>query len=161
MGYESFVFRKTESGSREVATPAAHLSPKHRRCLILIDGVKTVADLVPFFRPNELAGLLSDLQTREFIVADAGSVLGPDDGLPELPPIDAATFREVQRRASREVSDRMGPAGDPLAMKIDACGSAGELRGVLREAEKVLMSYFGHEYAMTFVKKIGRDLGGA
>ena len=161
MGYESFVFRKTESGSREVATPAARLSPKHRRCLILVDGAKTVADLIPMFRPNELAQLLSDLQTQGFIEAEAASVIGPDDGLPELPPIDATTFREVQRRASHEVSDRMGPAGDPLSMKIDACESAGELRVVLREAEKVLMSYFGHEYAMTFVKKIGRDLGGS
>jgi hypothetical protein len=160
MGYEGFVFRKTESGARELATPAAHLSPKHRRCLILIDGAKTVADLAPMFRPNELAKLLSDLQAQGYIEADTASVIGPDDGLPELPQIDAATFLEVRRRASHEVSDRMGPAGDPLAGKIEGCESAAELRIVLREAEKIMVSFLGREYAQTFVKKIGKDLGG-
>ena len=159
MSYESFVFRKTELGSNEVNAPSAHLSPKHRRCLILIDGAKTVADLIPMFRPNQLAQLLSELQAQGFIEADTDSVIGPDDGLPELPTIDEGTFLEVKRRASHEVSDRMGPAGDPLAMKIDGCESAGELRTVLREAERILVSYFGHDYAQTFVKRIGKDLG--
>ena len=58
----------------------------------------------------------------------------------------------------REISDRLGPNGDTLALKIERCKTPEELRAALREAEKILASFLGAEYGRTFAQKIGRDL---
>jgi hypothetical protein len=158
MGHESFVFRKTERGKREIATPSGSLSPKHRRCLILLDGTKSVADLIPLFRPNELARVVSDLQASGLIEASGGAVFAPDTPLPDLPPLDPALFIELRRRASREVAVRLGAAGPALAASIQACNTPAALRVLLREAETIMAPVIGPDEALALVKKIGRDL---
>jgi hypothetical protein len=58
----------------------------------------------------------------------------------------------------REISDRLGPNGDTLALKIERCRTPEELRVALREAEKIMASFLGAEYGRAFAQKIGRDL---
>ncbi|MDH5264884.1 MAG: hypothetical protein OEX21_09065 [Betaproteobacteria bacterium] len=161
---ENLVFHKTEAGAREMASTAHGLSPKLRRALILVDGTKAVAELATAFRPGEIEVILSELQGRGLVTL-AGGALAPVE---KSPPASAAPagggaipaehFEEVRRRAMREISDRLGPNGDPLALKIERCKTPEELRAALREAEKILASFLGAEYGRTFAQKIGRDL---
>ena len=158
---ESLVFHKSEAGAREIATPAHGLSPKLRRALIMIDGVKTVAELAPMFRPGEVDAILAELQDKGLVTLTGGelapvaakAVAGPAAGA-----IKAEHFEEVRRRAMREISDRLGPNGDTLALKIERCKTPEDLRSALREAEKIMASFLGAEYGRTFAQKIGRDL---
>lgn len=160
---EGLVFHKTERGQQEIAKPGGALSPKYRRCLILIDGEKTLADLAPLFRPGEISAILEELQAGGYVALEGGAVAtvraAEEDSGPAIGAgVDPATFVEIRRRAMREVSDRLGPTGDPLAMKIERCTTPEELRAALRDAERILASFLGPEYAKTFAKKIGRDL---
>jgi len=161
---ENLVFHKTEAGAREMASTAHGLAPKLRRALILVDGTKTVTDLASAFRPGEIEVILAELQDKGLVTL-AGGALAPVDASPSAGAATAAGgaipaehFEEVRRRAMREISDRLGPNGDPLALKIERCKTPEELRAALREAEKILASFLGAEYGRTFAQKIGRNL---
>ncbi|MBL0142859.1 MAG: hypothetical protein IPP91_12345 [Betaproteobacteria bacterium] len=161
---ENLVFHKTGTGASEIASPAHGLAPKLRRALILVDGAKRVADLASAFRPGEVDAILLDLQAKGLVSLAGGAAAAMPapsaSGTPELADwsITGTHFEEVRRRAMREISDRMGPNGDTLALKIERCKSPDDLRAALREAEKILASFLGAEYGRTFARKIGRDL---
>ncbi len=161
---ENLVFHKTEAGVREMAAPALGLPPKLRRALILVDGAKIVAQIAPLFRPGEIDVILAELQSRG-LVALAGGELAPAPAAPAPAPeraaaatVSAENFVEVRQRAMREISHRLGPNGDALALRVERCKTPEELRVALREAEKILASFLGAEYGRTFAQKIGRDL---
>ena len=158
---EGLVFHKTEAGAREVAAPSHTLSPKFRRALILVDGAKQVAELAALFRPGEIDAILTELQ-RQGLVSLAGGAIAPviaeATGAAPAAAIAPRHFEEVRRRAIREVSDRLGPNGDTLALKIERCRNPEELRVALREAETILASFLGPAAGRAFVQKIGRDL---
>jgi hypothetical protein len=63
----TLVFQKTELGSREIGAPGGGLTPRLRRALIVVDGVKTVEDLAPLFRPGEIDTILEELQAGGFV----------------------------------------------------------------------------------------------
>jgi hypothetical protein len=161
---ENLVFHKTEAGAREMASTAHGMTPKLRRALILVDGTKTVAALASAFRPGEVETILAELQDKGLVTL-AGGTLAPVDAAPaagaaptSMGVIPAVHFEEIRRRAMREISDRLGPNGDTLALKVERCKTPEELRAALREAEKILASFLGAEYGRTFAQKIGRDL---
>lgn len=158
---ESLVFHKTQAGANEIATPVHALPPKLRRALIMVDGAKTVAELSAMFRPGEAAAILLELQAKGLVslsggeiakVAEVAAAPDPSAGLPR------ERLEEIRREAMREISHRLGPNGDALALKIERCATPQELRVALREAEKILASFLGAEYGRTFAQKVGRDL---
>jgi hypothetical protein len=159
---ESLVFHKTEAGAREVTSPTHGLSPKLRRALILVDGTKSVADLAPMFRPGEADAIVAELQAQGLVSLAGGEIAPvPAPAGEPAPPAGAITperFQEIRLAAVREISHRLGPNGDTLAMKVDRCRTPEELRAALREAEKILASFLGAEYGRSFAQKIGRDL---
>jgi hypothetical protein len=158
---ENVVFRKTESGTQEMGAPSGGLSPKLRRALILVDGARTVAELGALFRPGEIAAIVTELRDRG-LVAPAGATPGAPaaDAARDAAPgaIPERHFEEVRRRAMREISDRLGPNGDTLALKVERCRTPEELRVALREAETILASFLGADYGRSFARRIGRDL---
>lgn len=158
---ESLVFQKTEAGAAEMAAPALGLPPKLRRALIVVDGTRTVADLATAFRPGEVDAILMDLQARGLVTLSGGVVSAPKarpDAAPASAGSPAEGLEEVRRIAMREVSHSMGPNGDALALKIERCRTAEDLRTALREAEKILTSFLGAEAGRAFAQKVGRDL---
>ncbi len=159
---ENLVFHKTEAGALEIGGPARGVTSKLRRALILVDGTKTVADLAPMFRPGEVEAILAELQSLG-LVSLAGGQIAPVSAPGDAPAgpsaaLTPARIDEIRLAAVREISHRLGPNGDTLAMKVDRCKTAEELRAALREAEKILASFLGAEYGRTFAQKIGRDL---
>ena len=155
------VFHKTDTGVELLKTRSTVLSQKHRRCLILMDGGRTAYQLAGYFRPGEFVQIVSDLIERGYVVKPPGWVVGPGKGpVADFPRIEAATFTEILRRTVREISDRLGPAGDPLAMDLSRCESAEQLRAALRGAEHALGIHLGADAAREFVKRIGKELMG-
>lgn len=161
---ESLIFHKTESGAREMATPALGLPPKLRRALILVDGEKAVAQLSPLFRPGEVDTILVELQEKGLVTLAGGALapVGPESPRADRGPgtgvIGEGNFREIRQRAMHEISHRLGPNGDALAIRVERCKTPEELRVALREAETILSSFLGAEYGRSFAQKIGRDL---
>jgi hypothetical protein len=159
---ENLVFHKTEAGAREIGGADRSVSSKLRRALILVDGTKSVADLAPMFRPGEVEAILAELQSLGLVSLEGGQIApvsapGDAPGGPSAA-ITPARFDEIRLAAVREISHRLGPNGDTLAIKVDRCKTPEELRAALREAEKILASFLGAEYGRTFAQKIGRDL---
>lgn len=162
---ESLVFQKTEAGVAEMGTPSLGLSPKLRRALIVVDGIRTVGELAAAFRPGEVEAILMDLQARGLVTLTGGVVAAPR-AKAETPAAPAAPaggstaerFEQVRRDAMRVVSHRLGPNGDALALRIERCRTPEELRTALREAEKIVASFLGAEAGKAFAQKVGRDL---
>ena len=156
-----YIFGKTDAGVEILKTRSTILSQKHRRCLILMDGQRSAFELSGYFRPGEFIPILTDLIAGGYVVAPPGweaeAASGP---ISDFPRIEQATFTDILRRAVREVSDRLGPSGDPLAMDLSRCETAEQLRAALRGAERVLESHLGAEGAKEFVKRVGKELMG-
>lgn len=158
---ENLVFQKTEAGAREIAAPAHALSPKLRRALIMVDGVKRMAELAAMFRPGEIDAIVLELQAKGLVALPGGAtaVSEPQSAAPTGPiSISPERFKEIRALAMREISHRLGPNGDALALKVEGCTTPEELRAALREAEKILASFLGAEYGRSFAQKVGRDL---
>jgi hypothetical protein len=158
---ESLVFHKTARGAEEIGGATRTLAAKLRRALIMVDGVKSVAELAPMFRQGEIDAILEELQAGGFVSLQGGEVAVPvaAPGM-SAPATGAQRFQEAKRAAMREVMDRLGPNGDTLAVKIERASSPSELRAALGEAERVFEAFLGQAAARAFVQKIGRDLGG-
>jgi len=157
---ESLVFHKTQAGANEIATPVHALPPKLRRALIMVDGAKSVAELSAMFRPGEAAAFLLELQAKGLVSLSGGEIAKAADAPAPEPAagLPQERFEQIRREAMREISHRLGPNGDALALKIERCATPQELRVALREAEKILASFLGAEYGRTFAQKVGRDL---
>jgi hypothetical protein len=158
---QDHVFAKTDAGVELLKTRSTILSQRHRRCLILMDGSRTAYELSGYFRPGEFIPILTELIERGYAVAPPGWV-DEADGAPisDFPRIEADEYIDILRRAVREISDRLGPAGDPLAMDLSRCDSPEKLRIALRDAERVLEGFLGPEAAKEFVKRVGKELMG-
>ncbi len=65
---DDVVFSRTVLGDQEVTDPDGKLAPRLRRCLVLVDGVRDVATLVPKFRAGELDEILEELHLGGYIV---------------------------------------------------------------------------------------------
>ena len=156
-----YIFRKTDLGAETLKTRSTILSQKHRRCLILMDGKRNAYDLSGYFRPGEFMAIIADLVEGGYIETPpewtTEAATGPAS---DFPRIAQDTFTEILRRAVSEISDRLGAAGDPLAMDLSRCSSAEQLRTALRGAEQVLERHLGTEQAKEFVRRVGKELMG-
>ena len=160
---EDTVLHKTELAKKEFLQPHGVLPPKLRRALVLMDGQKTIGELAAFFRPGEMPTVLRELVERGFVSDETGEI-PMLDALPEQiaakGEVDEATFRNIRRKAVREVAGRMGQAGDLLAVQINKCESPEALRATLRNIEHLFADFVGAEQAQAFVKQIGGELLG-
>jgi hypothetical protein len=158
---DRYVFLRTERGTQELGLRTSALSPKHRRCLLLVDGKLTLRDLAASFRPGELGPILRDLVERGCLEAPPEGIAAIEAMAAKIAFIDDARFAEVQKQAMREIGERLGRAGDPLVMQIGACARPEQLRIALRALEKALQAQAGADYARDFVKRVGQALMGA
>ena len=64
---DSVVFRKTIKGTQEVAERTFGLDRSLRRLLIVVDGIKDVAELSAFVRSSEVDASIAQLEAKGFI----------------------------------------------------------------------------------------------
>jgi hypothetical protein len=172
---ESLVFAKTAEGTSEVTLRVGGLSLQARRVLIMIDGERSIADLAPLVRAGEIEAVITLLQSCGFIrdtsFDDPGSGGASPPGDPAAGPrtTDGATgggavpeerfyltLEEGKRRAVRELTERLGPGAESIAMRIERSNNADELGERLREAERLVARTVGEASAQDFVRAMRR-----
>jgi len=63
---------------------------------------------------------------------------------------------EVRRRAVRELTDRLGPLAESLAVRIEQCRTAEELRARIRDAERLLAGMMGEAASADYMRALRR-----
>jgi hypothetical protein len=156
------IFHKTQTGSEEIASRAHGLSARLRRCLILIDGKRTLADLKTVLSSDNVYEMLAELLAEGLIEGDSESrPSGNIAGNPPIPvlqmqaasdfldtevdspssitPAQAAARRplsmpERRHRGVRIVQDVLGPMGEDIAVKMERCQDDASLNVQLEKA---------------------------
>jgi hypothetical protein len=175
------IFRKTEAGVAEVQARALGLRAELRRLLILIDGAATCERLAAFVRGSEIEFLLAELETLGLIVpatdsppVGIGAVIGKgaggaapvafsagaipptqsyvaSDGLPEP---TAAQIQAVRRAAIHTLHSVLGPGADRMAIKIENCKDAQQMRNAINEIRQILDQQVGVAAGQRFIDTV-------
>jgi hypothetical protein len=154
------IYRKTAKGQAEIETRAHRLPPRLRGALIMVDGQRTVEDLAKLV-PGDAAGSLEQLLADGFI--DVFAVLADRPAQVDVPlPVPAAprkpapgpgSIEATKREAVRYLNDRLGPAAEGIAMKIERTSSTTDLQPLLAQAAQLLRSFGGPAASDPFVAK--------
>jgi hypothetical protein len=159
------VYFKTEAGMGEVKARAMGLRAELRRLLILIDGNATVGRLAAFVRGSEVDFLIAELESLGLVTSGASSgnvatVTGVATPAPVAAPTDpsleptAAQMQAVRRAAIRSLHDTLGPDADTLAVKVERCKDAQELRVAITEIRLTLDRQVGIAAGQRFLDAV-------
>lgn len=160
------VYRKTDKGQTEIATRVHRLVPRLRSALILVDGKRSEEELGKLILPpadGVLASLLSDgfieavggaPESAAAAPAAASAASTPAPALPATLSVD-----ETRRRAARWLTDRLGPYGDPLTMRIEKVKTADEMRAALELADAFVRQQLGAARSQEFRQHVGLPAG--
>lgn len=149
------IYRKTAKGLAEIETRAHRLPPRLRGALILVDGQRSVDDLAKLV-PGDADATLQQLQADGFI--DVFAILADRPPLPPPAPAPApapamATIDLTKREAVRYINEKLGPAGEGVAIKIERAKSMAELQPLLTQAAQVLHSFGGASTSEPFIAR--------
>lgn len=164
----TFVYSKTPKGVAEIAARSAQLSMTTRRVLIMIDGKRSVDELAVLLRPGEIDAVVAQLETAGLIQHNsatsaidvptvAGRVLdtvapSTQGGAPDEQ--NPMTLDEAKRRAVRELTDRLGPGAETLAIRIESCRTIEDFRERVREAERLVTAALGPAAAQDYLRAL-------
>jgi hypothetical protein len=174
----SDVFRKTTLGYEEIASRARGLSPRLRRCLILINGKRSFFELTTLLPSEDLATLVQTLELEGYVALagaadDANGNLNQSkavlsmDTVMETGSIDfdhsqpmfidstgkmrrQIPFKERQLRGSRVINDLLGPNAEGIALRIEKCKDDATLELVLKMAAAFIADTVGHLASQRF-----------
>lgn len=154
------IYRKTDAGIAEVQARALGLRAELRRLLILIDGTATLGRLAAFVRGSEIDFLIAELEIQGLIttgVAGANTArpgssgVGSTEGLLEP---TAAQLQAVRRTAVRTLHDMLGPGADDLAVKIERCKDANEMRVAITDVRLAVDRQMGTAFGQRFLDAV-------
>jgi len=135
------VLEKTTKGVEEIETRKHKLDAKLRTILITINGKLTAAELASrFAQLGDVAPLLDELVALGFARAAALD--------------DPATVRRAIGEAARALTDVLGPQGDAITARLEACKSLAEARAFLDAQRASLDTVLGKSRAGPFWQKI-------
>jgi hypothetical protein len=150
------IYRKTERGQVEIDTRVNRLAPRLRTALILVDGVRSDADLhkMIFAQPEETLQALLEQGYIELVASSTARPAAPGAGPVVVdvvvPIVSQRGFENRRRLAVRHLIDNMGPAGETIAMRIEKSQSWDELRPLLEAAQGSLQRMRGPGAAADF-----------
>jgi hypothetical protein len=161
---DRLVYTKTAKGVAEVSARSGAVSLAARRVLIMIDGKRTVADLAPLSPAGAASAIIEQLEAQGLVHpvhAGAAPTPPPAASAPEANEELSedrlvASFASVKRRAVRELSDRLGPDAEVMAVRIGHCRGTEELRQRLHEAERLVAGILGDAQAQDFLRALRR-----
>lgn len=159
------VYFKTEAGMGEVKARAMGLRAELRRLLILIDGAAPVGRLAGFVRGSEIDFLIAELESMGLITSGASSGNVPTvTGATSAPSVAAVSdpnleptatqMMAVRRTAIRTLHDVLGPGADTLAVKVERCKDAQELRIAITEIRLTLDRQLGVAIGQRFLDAV-------
>ena len=72
----------------------------------------------------------------------------------EQPQRVVITLEEAKRRAVRELLDRVGPAGDDMAQRIERCNTPEVFRDRVRDAERLIAGFINEAAAQDYLRAL-------
>ncbi|MCW5632686.1 MAG: hypothetical protein KIT17_05050 [Rubrivivax sp.] len=153
------IYRKTAKGLAEIETRVYRLSPRLRSVLIMIDGKRTDAEIVQMLPQGAevLAALLQDDFIAEFTRVSAAPTPAPTPPpAPERTVIRGPqpSFEAMRRDLLRAFNDRLGPAGEGMALRLEKARNETEFRALLPAAVQLMATLQGREAAEAFTARI-------
>ncbi len=152
---------KTDKGREALAARPPELGPRLRSALIMVDGKKTVAELVKF--GGALASLEQLVEAGWVVEVDASgqpvqrapSDVGAavDAAAPSEEPSAVAAapapapapqtlpYSEARRMVVRYINDQLGPMGELTAIRVEGCKSPADLQALLPRIRDALSNY--------------------
>ena len=176
------VFRKSTKGQEAFASRQSGLAPRLRSLLILVDGKRTVAELVQMASATgDVAQLLAHLEADGYIESMAGGKAGSsrtaaqmvthqdfaatertetDSGSDAItrPPRPAVTLPEARQLAVRRVTAILGPLGEEVCLRIEAAHTLAEYVAAVKRAYAAIRDLRGSAAAAQFGDEIEANL---
>lgn len=149
------VLSKTAKGVEEIETRKYHLDQRARTLLVVVNGKTPVAELVKRFEVmGDVTPKLERLVAHGF-VAEAQPAA---DAWPAETAAPAVNFQDVRAQLARAMFDALGPDGDSITAKLEACRSAQELNAYIDSRRALLEAALGRR-GEPFWKKARELLG--
>jgi hypothetical protein len=159
------IYRKSAKGLTEIETRAHRLTPRLRGVLILVDGRRSDDELRPLVAQQAdeaLATLLAqgfievlaELAQRPAPPPPQPAAVAPAAPARAPAPASAAGGFEAQRRSAvRALNDELGPGAETLAIRMERCRSADELRPLLATAVQTIGNLRGRSAAEAYAAR--------
>lgn len=147
------IYRKSEKGAEAIATRGHGVSGKQRMLLILVDGKKSVEDLIKLAAGmGESAQLLQQLQTEGLIEPVPGAAAGkPAAAAVVAVGVDLSRPRAL---ATRLLAEQLGPLADELAIRLEAARDVPQFIEAMKKAYSVVREVKGSAAADRFGAEI-------
>lgn len=143
------IYRKSEKGAEAIATRGHGVGGKQRMLLILVDGKKSVEDLIKLAAGmGESAQLLQQLAADGLIEPVPGAVAGkPAAAAGAAAGIDLSRPRAL---ATRLLAEQLGPLADELAIRLEAARDLPQFVEAMKKAYSVVREVKGSAAADRF-----------
>lgn len=165
--HPSAVLRKTESGLNAMKQRDRALTPRLRMLLIMVNGSKTVAELLKGMPDaDEVRPLFGDLLSAGLVEALDGPEPAPAQAPAQTPAsVPAATpalaapggmpqgdLKTITRRATRLLNDMLGPDSERLCLQIERCTSAEQLNAKIIEISRIVAAMRSEKKGAEFLQ---------
>ena len=151
------IYRKTAKGLAEIETRVYRLSPRLRSVLIMVDGKRGDTELLQMLpqAAEALAALVHDDFIAEFARVGTAAPLAPTPP-PERTVIRGPQpgFEAMRNDLLRAFNDRLGPAGEGMAIRMERARNETEFRALLPSAVQLVATLQGRDAADSFMARI-------
>lgn len=151
----TLVLAKTDKGREEIEKRTWRLESRRRMLLIMVDGQHTAEDIAAKSVSAEDAfAALQTLWAEGFIApADGSAPAAPE---PEVAaPKTTKSLQELQRAASRAISNLLGPDGETMALRLEKTASVEQFMVEAQRTREALRGYAGQKKADAFWAALG------
>lgn len=139
------VFVKTDAGREALAQRAPGLLPRLRSLLIMVDGQRPALAFDAACGGAEGAALplLEQLLAQGWIQAPQVVASPASEPEPSVPQSDLVPWPlpDARRRVARFINDQLGPMGEAIALKVEACRQEADLRALVPRIREALLNY--------------------
>jgi hypothetical protein len=161
----SEIYAKTDRGLQELRARTLNLPITLRGLLILIDGNRTVAEVLVKARALKLDERAMTALERGGLIAKRFSApsAAPGDGAagaPQLSQDEAERFMQAQQMMSDAIDAHLGFRGYGLVMRLQKAANIRDLHDLLPDFAKALVKRLGIEPAAPIVSSIERLMTG-
>lgn len=149
----STVYIKTDLGQEEIATRARHVPARLRALLIMIDGRRSVGELLANHpAPDEARGYLESLAEGGFIAAANASAKPVPAAVPSAAraPAVAEDLSVARQVLSRTLIDFIGPDADMFLVRVEKVTTKADLAVEAEKLRKMLEGSVGPAKAEKF-----------
>jgi len=157
----SDIYAKTELGARELRERRLNLPLPLRSLLIMVDGNRTVADVLEKARALRLDDKAFDTLAVQGLIAPKFSASGAaanDTMEPQRSEDEVQRYLRAQQMMSDAINNHLGFRGYGLMMRLQKAENLHDLHDLLRDLATVLVKRMGIDGATPIVSEIEQQI---